>query len=119
MEIIKLASEESEVIILVFWIFYIICFLVVAIGTLLFTEILIINACGLNEYTKKGLLVKEKLDNSPPNATILVDLNDDKSEYYGSRNCSEVDNSNIRMTTNNTLLNTTTVYNKKKKYTNI
>lgn len=118
-EIIKLASEESEVIILVFWIFYIICFLVVAIGTLLFTEILIINACGLNEYTKKGLLVKEKLDNSPPNATILVDLNDDKSEYYGSRNCSEVDNSNIRMTTNNTLLNTTTVYNKKKKYTNI
>lgn len=56
-------------------IFDIICLILIGFGTLIFTEILIINAWGLKENTKNGLLLKEQLDNLPPDCTLLT--NDD------------------------------------------
>ena len=73
-EIIKLITSESEVESLIFWIFYIICLIVVIFGTLIFTEIIIINAFGLNDYTKIGLLIRETLDNRRRNDTLIEDM---------------------------------------------
>lgn len=81
-EIIKITSEKSESEYILYYLIFIICFVIIGIGGLIFTEILIVNACGLNEYTKVGLLIKEKLDRTPPNSSVLVDINDDKSEFY-------------------------------------
>ena len=72
-EIIKLITSESEVESLIFWIFYIICLIDVMLGTLIFTEIIIINAWGLNEYTKFGLLIKETLDDRSRIDTLIED----------------------------------------------
>ena len=74
---------------LLFLICYVICLLVIGIGTLIFTEILVINCNGLNENTKVGLLLKEKLDQCPPNGTILSDYYENNNENSDSRNCSE------------------------------
>ena len=40
----------------------ILALIIISFGTLLFNEMIIINACGLNEKTKKGLLSTEKID---------------------------------------------------------
>ena len=66
-------SNEKEH--LIFLIFYIICLFVVGFGTLIFTEIIIINAWGLNEYTREGFLIKEQLEQKPPDSTVLIDEN--------------------------------------------
>ena len=60
--------------------FYIICLIVIGFGTLVFTEILVINVWGLNEYTRQGFLIKEELDQFPPDATILMDDKDEGLE---------------------------------------
>ena len=73
-EIIELIAHESEVESLIFWIFYIICLIVVIFGTLIFTEIIIINAFELNDYTKIGLLIRETLDNRSRNDTLIEDM---------------------------------------------
>ena len=40
----------------------IVSLIIIFFGTLVYNEIIIINICGMNEYTKKGLLFKEKID---------------------------------------------------------
>ena len=40
----------------------IICFIIIIFSTLLFNEIIIINACDLNTHTKKDILLREKED---------------------------------------------------------
>ena len=111
-EIIKLTSEDSEIEYILFYMIFIICFVFIGIGGLIFTEILIVNACGLNEYTKTGLLLKEKLDQAPPNSTIFVDINDDKSEFY--------DNDRSEIVGSITDPNSTIMFSyKKKRYSNI
>ena len=37
-------------------------FIIIFFGTLIYNEIIIINACGLNDYTKESLLLREKID---------------------------------------------------------
>ena len=88
-QIFLLISTEHKGEDLLIWIFYLICLIVVIFGTLIFAEIIIINACGLNEYTKVGLLIKEELDNSTPNATLLSELDEEKTENNDSINCSQ------------------------------
>ena len=111
-EVIKLTSEDSEIEYILFYMIFIICFVFIGIGGLIFTEILIVNACGLNEYTKTGLLLKEKLDQAPPNSTIFVDINDDKSEFY--------DNDRSEIVGSITDPNSTIRFSyKKKRYSNI
>ena len=73
---------------IIFIICYIICLAIIGIGILIFTEMIVINNYGLNEYTKVGLLIKEKLEESPPDPSVISEYNED-SEYSDSRNCSE------------------------------
>ena len=75
---------------LIYLILDIICLLVIGFGTLIFTEILIINACRLNEYTQEGLLLKEQLDQMPPDATIFFD-----DEEYHQNKENKIDSQNI------------------------
>ena len=63
----------------------IICFIIIIFSTLLFNEIIIINAWGLNTHTKKDILLREKkdnlLDNSESrNSSMLSDGILDKNE---------------------------------------
>ena len=74
---------------IIFKICYIICLIVIGFGTLIFTEIIVIKKYGLNEYTKVGLLEKEKYDQCPPDSTLLSEYYDDTSEYSDSRNVSQ------------------------------
>ena len=59
---------------------YIICFIIIIFRTLIFNEILIINAWGLNEHTKTGFLIKEKLDQLPPEGTVLIFDNEENND---------------------------------------
>ena len=74
---------------LLFLIFYIICLILIAFGTLIFTEILIINAWGLNEHTKTGFLIKEKLDQLPPEGTVLIFDNEENNDINETKNNDE------------------------------
>ena len=58
---------------LIFSIFNIISLLLIGFGTLIFTEIIIINVWGLNENTREGILLRERLDQMPRNDTIFID----------------------------------------------
>jgi hypothetical protein len=73
LEVIRFAVSSDGKEHLIYIIAYIICLLVIGFGTLIFTEIIIINVCGLNEYTHEGFLIKEQLDQFPPESTVLFD----------------------------------------------
>ena len=61
-------------------------------------EFIIINACGLKENTKKGLRIKEKLENLHKNSSLLQDVDDSNSEMYDSRDSRNSSlNSNSRL----------------------
>ena len=75
-------ADETEQ--LIYLIFYIICLLVVGFGTLVYTEIIIVNAWGLNEYTHEGFLIKEQLDQFPPDCTIIIDDKEEKLDQNES-----------------------------------
>ena len=53
---------------IIIFIINIICLLIIIFSTLLFNEIIIINACGLNTHTKKDILLREKKDNDFENS---------------------------------------------------
>ena len=53
---------------IIIFIINIICLIIIIFSTLLFNEIIIINACGLNTYTKKDILLREKKDNDFENS---------------------------------------------------
>ena len=74
-----IVTTEKEHIIHI--VFDMICLFVIGFGTLIFTEILIVNACGMNEKTKPGLLLNEQLDKFPPECTIFSnDVTEDHDE---------------------------------------
>ena len=49
---------------IMYFIVDIIALLIISLGTLIFNEMIVINAYGLNEKTKMGLLIEEQLENS-------------------------------------------------------
>ena len=49
---------------IIYFIVDIIALLIISLGTLIFNEMIVINAYGLNEKTKMGLLIEEQLENS-------------------------------------------------------
>ena len=59
----------------------IICLIFIGIGTLIFTEMLIINCWGLNENTKSGQLKKEKLETIELQNTIDSEDSGDDNEF--------------------------------------
>ena len=46
-------------------------FIIIFFGTLIYNEIIIINACGLNDYTKESLLLREKIDKDQKSAFLF------------------------------------------------
>ena len=90
-QVIQFTIFKNEMEHVIYLIFYIICLLVICFGTLIFTEIVIINSWGLNEYTQKGFLLKEQLDNMPPDATIFVD-----DEENHEQNDNKIDSENYK-----------------------
>ena len=65
--------------------------IIVIFGTLLFNEIIILNACGLNLNTKHDILIREKKDNIDLDST---DFND--NSLIPNTTVDEVDNSDIK-----------------------
>ena len=59
---------------------YIICLIFIGIGTLIFTEMLIINFWGLNENTKSGQIKKEKLETIEMKNTINSEDSEDSDD---------------------------------------
>ena len=90
-QIIEFTIYQNKIEHLIYLIFYILCLLVVFFGTLIFTEIIIINFWGLNEYTQEGFLLKEQLDNMPPDGTILID-----NEENQEPNLNKEDGENVK-----------------------
>ena len=77
-------DENNKKIIFIF-IINIICLIIIIFSTLLFNEIIIINAYGLNKHTKKNILLREKKDNDFENSdsrnnSMLSDEIFDKEE---------------------------------------
>ena len=76
---------------IMFFIFDIIALLIISLGTLVFNEMIVINAYGLNDKTKEGLLIEEQLEN----------VNNFESFYFAEEdeeitNNSEKDNQTIK-----------------------
>lgn len=64
-------------------IFDILLILIIVVSILIFNEMIIINCFGLNENTKKGLLIKEENDNSTELNTTVISYNDEeRKESY-------------------------------------
>ena len=72
-----------------------ICLFIIVSSTLIFNEMVIINACGMNNHTKKSLILKESQENKDINLYINSEQNDNNensietsksfeksSEYY-------------------------------------
>lgn len=60
-------DEKNKKVIYIF-IINLICLIIIIFSTLLFNEIIIINAFGLNKYTKKNILIRAKKDNDSENS---------------------------------------------------
>ena len=67
---------------------YIICLIFIGIGTLIFTEMLIINFWGLNENTKSGQIKKEELETIELQNTINSEDSDDND--YNKESLTEI-----------------------------
>lgn len=67
----KKDNNLSNSFIVLYNIIQIISLIIIFFGTLVYNEIIIINDFGLNEYTKKGLLDKEKIDRAQSDFDLL------------------------------------------------
>ena len=65
---------------IIYFILGIISLLIIFLGVLIYNEILIINACGLNEYTKKGFEEKIENDFASINRYSIMSENNDERE---------------------------------------
>ena len=83
---------------IMFLIVDIISLLLIAFGTLIFNEVIIINACQLNEKTKKGLLINEKNDS---NTYESFYYNDDDEYVENEENNGHLNQSNNDSVNNN------------------
>ena len=65
---------------IIYFILGIISLLIIFLGVLIYNEILIINVCGLNEYTKKGFEEKIENDFASINRYSIMSENNDERE---------------------------------------
>lgn len=80
-------TNQDNLFELIIYVFEILLLFIIIISILIFNEMIIINYCGLNENTKKGLLIKEKNDDSTElNTTIISNNDDERKESYNSEN---------------------------------
>jgi hypothetical protein len=65
---------------MIIFIFYLISFMFVIFGTLLFSEIIIINICGLSDHTKPGIFKRIRLETVSFDSEIVYDTPDEENE---------------------------------------
>ena len=68
--------------------------LLIIISTLIFNEMIIINAWGLNENTRKELLIKEKQEFRESNSSRLLSFENDEEEEDKDIKEDDIDNNN-------------------------
>ena len=78
-------SNLSNSFIVVYNIIQIISLIIIFFGTLVYNEIIIINSYGLNEYTKRGLLLKEKIDRAQSDFD-LIDIEEEDEDNENNKN---------------------------------
>ena len=69
----------------------IVALIIISFGTLIFNEMIIINACGLNEKTKANLLIEEKDDDKICESIYYED--EDEEENKNEKNERSIENS--------------------------
>ena len=79
-ELIKYLIENKAINNITHFIFDMITLIFIFLGTLIFNEMIIINAFGLNENTKAGKIKKEILDNIQLDSTTILNENEDEDE---------------------------------------
>ena len=79
-EIIKYTIKQKEIEDVIHFIFGIISIIVIILGTILFNEMIIINAFGLSDNTKSGIKKKEKLENIELNSTEIFENEENKED---------------------------------------
>ena len=82
--------------------------LILAFGTLIFNEMLVINVCGLNKKTKQGLLIMEKIENIDNLDSYYFTEEDDNVK----ENKSEKRNQSIQSSSNNSSNNNIYIFDK-------
>ena len=73
---------------ILFFIVDIFALLIISCGTLIFNEMVIINACGLNEKTKKSLLIEEKNEASLNCESVYYEEEEENSSNKEKENLS-------------------------------
>ena len=73
----------------------IISLLLISFGTLIFNEMIVINACQLNERTKKGLLIKEKNDSNISESFYYNDDDEYEEVEEGNGHLNQLNNDNV------------------------
>ena len=81
----------------------ILALIIILFGTLIFNEMIIINAFGLNEKTKKGLLSIEKIDGENEESIYYSEDDEEEEEEEEDKNIKNNNNNN-----NNTIFTTPT-----------
>ena len=59
---------------------YFISLIIIIFGTLLFNEIIIINKCGLNKYTRPEIVKRIRLETMSYDSTLLTDIQEEENE---------------------------------------
>ena len=86
-----------------YYIVDIISLIVMIFGTLIFNEMIIVNAFGLDEGTKSGIMKKEKLDNIEMQSSVIYEKDDNQEEKNISIN--DISNENKEKEENNEFIN--------------
>ena len=84
-EIIKYIIENKEINSVIHFIFDMISLIFIFIGTLIFNEMIIINAFGLNENTKAGKMKKQLLEDVRLNSSVMLNENEMNDENEGHK----------------------------------
>ena len=79
-EFVKYIIKQNKIDDIIHFIFDIISFIVIILGTLIFNEMIIINAFGLNDNTKSGIIKKEKLDNIELKSTEIFENEENQED---------------------------------------
>ena len=77
-ETIKHLVENKAINNLIHFIFDMISLIFIFLGTLIFNEMIIINAYGLDENTKVGKIKKELLDHVELNSSVVLNENENE-----------------------------------------
>ena len=103
LEFIKYIIKQNSLGNIFHFIVDMISLIVMIFGTLIFNEMIIVNAFGLDEGTKSGIMKKEKLDNIEMQSSVIYEKDDNQEEKNVSLN--DISNENKEKEENNEFIN--------------